>query len=192
MFNASTNATDTFGPTVSGHSGSDDALSIAAVPYNDSTSPESFTSHGYFTAYYGPVASTTPAAALPTPVVRQKPDVAATDGGANTFFGQLVGSTWRFYGTSAAAPHAAAVSALMHEAYYNTYTAMPTKAMVEPSMENTAATIANGSQVSTGAGLIDAVAAITQVLTYTGGGGGGGGGTTSGSSSGGCFISVFK
>ncbi len=49
----------------------------------------------------------TPAASLPTPQTLDKPDVAASDCVATTFFAQLVGSTWRFCGTSAAAPHAA-------------------------------------------------------------------------------------
>ncbi len=53
------------------------------------------------------------------PQVRQKPDVASTDGTNTTFF---VGDASddadafpNFYGTSAAAPHAAAIAALMLE-----------------------------------------------------------------------------
>ena len=60
--------------------------------------------------------SSTPAAKLTTPEVVEKPDVVATDCGANTFFGQYYLGFWRFCGTSAAAPHAAAVIALMHQA----------------------------------------------------------------------------
>ena len=51
-----------------------------------------------------------------SPEVIAKPDVTATDGGANTFFGSCNAHTWRFYGTSAAAPHAAAVAALEFQA----------------------------------------------------------------------------
>ena len=40
----------------------------------------------------------------------------ATDCGVTTFFAQLAGSAWRFCGTSAAAPHAAGVAALMLQA----------------------------------------------------------------------------
>ena len=193
QFNAS-NSTDTFGPTVFGHAGCAGALSIAAVPYNDSASPESFTSHGYFTVYYGPVSGTTPAAKLSSPETRQKPDVAATDGGANTFFGQQVGSTWRFYGTSAAAPHAAAVAALMSENFYNANNARPTQASVETAMENSAAAIANGSQAITGAGLLDALAALAENLSSGGGGTGTGGGSSGGGggSGGGCFLSTSR
>ena len=95
-FNA-TNSTDVFGPSIFGHSGADDALSIAAVPYNDASNPESFTSHGYFTVYFEPVSGDTASAALAAPETRMKPDFAATDGGANTFFGQQDAyRVWRF------------------------------------------------------------------------------------------------
>ena len=167
--NATTNSVDTFGPSVFGHSGEDSAISVAAVPYNDSTNPEQFTSHGPYTVYYGPVVGASSAAApLASPETRQKPDVAATDGGANTFFGQLVGSTWRFYGTSAAAPHAAAVAALVSQSYYSTYSGMPTQRIMETSMETTAVNIANGGQNISGAGLVDAVNALTEALTQAG------------------------
>ena len=44
-----------------------------------------------------------------------KPDFAATDGVRTTFFAQLIGGVERFFGTSAAAPQAAAVGALLRE-----------------------------------------------------------------------------
>ncbi len=184
-FNATNTTTDAFGPSIVGHSGEDTALSIAAVPYDDATSPEDYTSQGYFTVYYGPVTSTTPASALATSETRQKPDVAATDGGATTFFYQLIGSTYRFYGTSAAAPHAAAVAALVSENYYNAYGLMPTQSIMETSLETTAATIASGSQIISGAGLINAVAATNEALNHEIQK------ISSTHSSGGCFISVL-
>lgn len=56
---------------------------------------------------------------LSNPQFRSKPDVTAPDGGNNTFFGSDSGadsdSEPNFFGTSAAAPHAAAVVALMLE-----------------------------------------------------------------------------
>jgi len=183
LFNAS-NSTDAFGPSICGHSGAADALSIAAVPYDDASNPESFTSRGYFTAYYGPVVGATPAAALATPETHIKPDVAATDGGANTFFGQQVAGVWRFYGTSAAAPHAAAVAALMQQDARGALT----QAKAEQYLEQGAAAIPGGGPTITGAGLVNAVAAIAFSRipgTSTSKAGSGGGGGT-----GGCFLNT--
>ena len=74
-------AGDIVGPTIYGHSGADNAMSTAAVPYDDSSSPETYSSRGPVTNYFGPVSGTTPAPPLPSPQVLAKPDIAATDGG---------------------------------------------------------------------------------------------------------------
>src|SRR5262249_55210008 len=96
---------DVVGPTIFGHNGAAGAMSIAAVPFFDSSSIETFSSRGPVTHYFGPVTSTTPAAALGSPQTLAKPDAAATDGAATSFFAQLIGGVWRFFGTSEAAPH---------------------------------------------------------------------------------------
>jgi subtilisin family serine protease len=106
---------DVVGPTIFGHNGAEDAMSVGAVPappfFEDE--PELYSSRGPVTHYFEPVNGSTAADPLPSaPVEIPKPDVVATDGGANTFFGSCVSHTWRFFGTSAAAPHAAAVAAL--------------------------------------------------------------------------------
>ncbi|MBF0528105.1 MAG: S8 family serine peptidase [Deltaproteobacteria bacterium] len=158
----STNSTDTFGVPIFGHAGANEALSIAAVPYNDSTSPESYTSRGYPTFYYGPVSGTTPASLLSSPQTRAKPDMAATDGGRNTFFGSISGGYHRFYGTSAAAPHAAAVTALLKQR-----NASLTMTSAQTILKSTASAIANGGLTITGAGLVNALAAMTPSGYYT-------------------------
>ena len=107
------NGGDVVGPTIWSHNGGADAITTAAVPYSDRTQSEPYSSHGPVTYYFGPVVGTTPAPALGSPLLLQKPELAATDGGTNSFFGTRIGRYWRFYGTSAAAPHAAAVAALM-------------------------------------------------------------------------------
>ncbi len=114
QFNTSTGG-DVVGPTVWGHSGTPDGFSVGAVRYDTRTTPEAFSSRGPRTLYFGPADGTNPAAPLGAPDVLAVPHIAATDGGANTFFGSFVSGTWRFFGTSAAAPHAAAAAALMWE-----------------------------------------------------------------------------
>ncbi|MFH1138873.1 MAG: S8 family serine peptidase [Pseudomonadota bacterium] len=164
LFSAA-NSTDIFGPSISGHAGSADALSIAAVPYNNPDAPEPFTAHGDFTVYLGPVSDSTPAEVLPEPQVRHKPDLAASDGVANTFFGHDDNGVWRFFGTSAAAPHAAAVAALMVEKNRREGRPDLTQADVEKFMKGSATPIPGGGPTITGAGLLDAAAAIDQMLS---------------------------
>ena len=84
------------------------AIAVGAVRATTPNTIESFSSQGPCTITY------------PSPSVRAKPDLVGTDGvlvtGAGNF-GSWDGSHWRFYGTSAAAPHVAAVAAQMWAAY---------------------------------------------------------------------------
>jgi subtilisin family serine protease len=111
------------GPTVFGHASAAAAITVGAssfsndgVHINAEGFPEVSSSRGPAVHYWAPVLSNTPAAALGTPEVVEKPDVVATDCGATTFFTQFYLGFWRFCGTSAAAPHAAGVIALMRQA----------------------------------------------------------------------------
>ena len=105
------NGGDVVGPTTFGHNVSRSGASVAAVPYNNPNTPETFSSRGPALYCWGPVDGTTPAAALPGGCQSATIDMAATDGTLNSFFG--TGN--RFYGTSAAAPHAAGVAALIQQ-----------------------------------------------------------------------------
>jgi hypothetical protein len=81
-------------------------LAVAAVPYNDAgvNDPEAFSSRGpTVTRYFSPTG-----VALAQPDVRSKPDIAAADGVQTTVPGFNP-----FFGTSAAAPSAAGVAALL-------------------------------------------------------------------------------
>jgi subtilisin family serine protease len=111
-------AGDVVGPAIFGHSAASGAISTGAIRFNEPTSPadadpEYFSSRGPVTHLFGPVDGVAPAAPLAEPESISKPDLIATDGGINTFFGSAVSGGYRFYGTSAAAPHAAAVAALI-------------------------------------------------------------------------------
>jgi hypothetical protein len=102
--------TDVIGPTSFGHNMTPNGASIAAIEYSATSAPETYSSRGPATYCWNQVNGTTPASAKSC--VTDNLDVTATDGGANSFFGALVSGVYRFYGTSQAAPHAAAVAAL--------------------------------------------------------------------------------
>jgi hypothetical protein len=147
-------APDVRGPTIYGHNGANAAITVGAVPFNNSNVMETFSGRGPVTSVFAPVNGTTPAAPLASPLTLVKPDVSATDRGITTFFG----SANRFSGTSAAAPHAAAVGALQ-------LAANPTlsKSELELAQKNTARPVGAFGPNDMGAGLIDAQAAIASV-----------------------------
>lgn len=146
---------DVVGPTIFGHSGAASAISVAAVPFDDSSEPERYSSRGPVTHYYGPVVGSSPAAGI-IPQAISKPDLAATDCGVTTFFAsQDKSGAWRFCGTSAAAPHAAAVAALVREANPGAGAAQ-----VREILETTARPVGAFGAEAVGAGLIDADAAV--------------------------------
>lgn len=161
-YNASTDNQDLFGPSVGDHVASAGALGIAAVRYNTISQPEPYSSLGPAMHYFGPV-STVAAAPLAQPERIERPDVAATDGGVNSFFGSST-APYRFYGTSAAAPHAAAVVALTKQRAQQLGKNFD-RALVESVFETTAHSLSGGSIAQNGAGLIDAFAALNSLGT---------------------------
>jgi hypothetical protein len=157
---------DVVGPTIFGHSGSASAISVGAVPFATKSVPEPYSSHGPVRHDWGPVEGAKPAAPIATETL-SKPDLVATDCGRTTFFSffqALFGvEGWHFCGTSAAAPHAAAVAALMLEAEP---TAKP--AGLRAALMASAAKVGASKPCSVGAGLVEAVGAIEDILAHAG------------------------
>jgi len=153
---------DVVGPTIYGHAGAASAISVAAIPFNSTTEPEEYSSRGPVTHYFEPVEGALPAAPLVTPEELAKPDVTATDCGATTFFASKVGGVWRFCGTSAAAPHAAAVVALLRQGDANA-----TTQEVRESLLTTATPIGAFPATAVGSGLVDARSAIESLPELT-------------------------
>lgn len=114
------NATDRVGATVFGHGGDGSAVSVAAADWADPAELREYSSLGPGTQLFDPlvlpVLEAVPAGPLPAPLLVDAPHVVAVDGTRTTFFGYDSGSgstpEYRFAGTSAAAPNAAAVLAL--------------------------------------------------------------------------------
>ena len=143
---------DVMGPTTFGHNGGADAMSVGASDVRVATTLKTYSSYGPVTTLFGPVNGVTPAAPLASPRVVAKPDLVASECQRNTFFGG--GSPPRFCGTSAAAPHAAAVAALLRQKYPSASVAAINNAMI-----STATPIAGVPASFQGGGLLNALGA---------------------------------
>jgi hypothetical protein len=164
-------------PTTFGHSAAASANSVAAYRYTSPVSQvnpyrpalESFSSAGPSTIYFDAAGNR-----LAVPETRKKPDMAATDGGDTTFFypGQDYESNGRpnFFGTSAAAPHAAAVAALLLQKAGGPGSLTPkqVKSVLQTAAPARVIPFSGGSATKVwslydGFGLIDAVEAINKL-----------------------------
>jgi Subtilase family len=150
----------TIGPTVLGHSVARSAISTAAVAVGSTLAPEAYSSRGPVVHFFGPVTGVAPAPPLPAEEVIPKPDLAASDCGVTTFFASFVKAegVWRFCGTSAAAPHAAAVAALMRQANPGAGAGQ-----IRAALLGTARAVGSSGPDEVGAGLVDAFAAVDAV-----------------------------
>jgi len=162
--------------TVFGHPAAVDAIAVGAAWYKDTPafgksppSIENFSSAGPVTIYFDENGNL-----LPTPEIRQTPNIVAPDGADTTFFYPGVdyehNGFENFDGTSAAAPHAAAVAALMLQANAS-LTAQDIENLLGDSaidMDNPkTAGFDKGFDVATGYGLIQANLAVKYADTLT-------------------------
>ncbi|MGH2936704.1 MAG: S8 family serine peptidase [Solirubrobacterales bacterium] len=150
---------DVVGPTIFGHTAAASAVSVAAINVGTNEEPEFYSSRGPVVHLFGPVAGTTPAPSIGEQVIA-KPNVTASDCGSTTFFFGFSEGGFHFCGTSAAAPHAAAIAALIRSANPGA-----SNAQVRADLEATArpvGSVATGFFASTaiGAGLLDADSAV--------------------------------
>lgn len=150
---------DIVGPTIFGHNGGVNSMSTAAVPFDNPNTVETFSSRGPVRLTHGPVVGTTPAPPLGSLQTLAKPDIAATDGGQTTFFQPFSPGVFRFFGTSAAAPHAAAVAALQRDGFRTA-----TVNQIKDLQKNTARDVGSFGPTAAGAGLVDALKAVQNLL----------------------------
>lgn len=173
---ASINQFKTNSPTIQGHPGAAGAAAVGAAFYfatpRCGTSPaqlEAFSSAGG-----DPILFDVSGARLATPLTRQKPQFVAPDGGNDTFLGFTLASSQdpsgllntndaqcqnkpaypNFFGTSAAAPHAAGVAALFLQA-----TPKATPSQIYSALQSTAAPM-GALNYDSGYGFIQADAAL--------------------------------
>ncbi|MFZ1790225.1 MAG: S8 family serine peptidase [Saprospiraceae bacterium] len=161
--------------TLVGHENTTGAIAVGAAPYfrtpEFGIAPpeiESFSSVGGTPILFAPDGTR-----LTTPILLQKPDITAPDGINNTFFGgdfEPDGFS-NFFGTSAAAPNAAALAALLKDTY-PTFTNARIKELMLTSaidMDDPRGVHSNvGSSTfdfATGYGLVNSVAAYEAVPT---------------------------
>lgn len=140
--------------TIFGHPAAVNARAVGAVNYFNQQNPASFTSAGPTTILFNPDGTR-----KATPEVRLKPEFSALQGTDTTFFGSsdIEGNGFpNFFGTSAAAPHAAAIAALVKQANPDF-----TPQQIYQRLESTATDIgAPGRDDLTGVGLINAYDAV--------------------------------
>jgi len=163
-------------PTVQGHPGAMGAAAVGAAAFykTPACGVNPAVVEAYSSVGGSPVLFDKTGARLATPVTRWKPDFVAPDRGNNTFFGHILSASANtstvsqcadnqsypnFAGTSAAAPHAAGVAALMLQANSNL-----TPSQIYGALQKTALPIDNTTpNYVSGYGYIQADAALASL-----------------------------
>jgi hypothetical protein len=141
---------DVVGPAMYGHAGAPAAFSVGAIRVGNFSEPEFFSSRGPVKHFFGPVTGT--AAAPPLEQTISKPNAVASDCGRTTFFVPTKSAgIFRFCGTSAAGPHAAAIAALAQQANPSL-----TPAQIGAGLAVTARPVGGFGADAVGAGILDA------------------------------------
>ena len=157
---------DTASSTLYGHTNAAGAVAVGAANYSQTpafgVNPpvlEPFSSAGSTPIFFDIAGNR-----LASAVIRRKPEIVAPDGANTTFFGGDDGdadSFPNFFGTSAAAPHAAGVAALLREKQ-----PLLSPVSVSQALQSTAINMGPaGFDFDSGLGLIQADAAVGLVTT---------------------------
>jgi hypothetical protein len=134
--------------SVIGHAAVEEILSTAAAAAATPSTIESFSSHGPSTIYF------------PSYQNRQVPNITGVDG-VQTKTGQLGYFSNPFYGTSASAPHVAAIAALVWCAQPSLTSSQVRNAITSTAVDKGTA----GYDYTWGFGLADAYAAVSSVMS---------------------------
>jgi len=160
-FEGTINEYDTSSGTIYGHANAAGAMAVGAAAYYDTpeygvdpAELESYSSAGPMPVIFDEFGS------FITPEIRKKPEIVSIDGVNTTFFGTDTEPDGfpNFFGTSAAAPHAAGVAALMLEA-----NPLLTPDDIYSILKNTASDMGDsGFDFDSGYGLIQADKAVEE------------------------------
>lgn len=164
-----TDPNDTNSPTVFGHNSAKGAIAVAAHSYVDPglDDVEPFSSEGPTTILFDAVGNR-----LVVPELRNTPQITGADGTDTTFFFPGVDSEPNgfpnFFGTSAAAPHVAAIAALVMERATNMGINLTPSQLYQILFNSTIDIESAGFDNLSGYGRLDAYAAVSAIVPEPG------------------------